>query len=126
MQYQNILIIDDDVEDQEIFNDAVQSISGDISCTSLTDAREALDKLDSRQLNPEVIFLDLNMPMMNGMDFLRELKQRPHLQDIHVIIFSTSSNPNTISQAKQLGAEDFITKPSRFSDLINVLKPLIK
>jgi len=57
MGYRNILLIDDDIEDQEIFNSAVSFISHDLECTSLTSAKEALQKLDNNELKPDVIFL---------------------------------------------------------------------
>jgi len=123
MAYKHILLIDDDVEDQEIFKAALTIVSADIQCTSFTNAQDALDKL--HRINPDVIFLDLNMPIMSGQEFLTAMKNREHIQHIPVIIFSTSSNTGTIQQTKQLGATDFITKPDRFDKLIDLLKPII-
>jgi CheY-like chemotaxis protein len=125
MEYRNILLVDDDVEDQEIFNAALAVASGKAECFALTNAIEAFDKLARNELKPDVIFLDVNMPFMNGLDFLKKVKSTEHLKPIHVIMFSTSSNPATISAAKELGATHFITKPNRFDDLVNILKPLI-
>lgn len=125
MPFQKILLIDDDAEDQEIFKTAVRQVSGMSECTTSANAREALNMLLGKQLTPDVIFLDLNMPLMSGQDFLREIKLRPETQNIPVIIFSTSSNPATITLAKEMGAVDFITKPDRFDKLVNILKPII-
>lgn len=126
MQYHNILLIDDDVEDQEIFNSALSEISKELQCVSLTNAKVALDKLSAHELKPDVIFLDLNMPIMGGLEFLEQLKSRNGLSQIPVIIFSTSSNPSTVAKTKHLGAIDFITKPNRFDTLVEVLKPFIQ
>ncbi len=117
--------MDDDVEDQEIFNAALTLASDQAKCLALTNAIEAFDKLARNELKPDVIFLDVNMPFMNGLDFLKKIKATKHLEPIHVIMFSTSSNPGTISAAKELGAINFITKPNRFDDLVDILKPLI-
>ena len=87
---------------------------------------EALKQLRLHSISPEVIFLDLNMPVMSGQQVLIELKNDPALQNIPVIIFSTSSRPSTIQEMKDLGATNFITKPSGFKDLVNILKPLLK
>jgi CheY-like chemotaxis protein len=126
MPYQNILLIDDDIEDQEIFNSALGLVSNGLQCTSLTNAKEALRKLNSHELHPDVIFLDLNMPIMSGQEFLAEIKNIDHLRTIPIIIFSTSSHLGTIAATKALGAINFITKPNRFDELVNILKPLMQ
>lgn len=125
MAYQNILLIDDDEDDQEIFLEAVAEISGDIRCTAVSDASKTLRRLLDNELQPDVIFLDLNMPVMSGQEFLTEIKQHPELRDIPVIIFSTSSQASTIAQTKELGASDFITKPGAYNELVKILTPLL-
>ena len=125
MQYRNILLIDDDAEDHEIFKTALSYVSDQLQCESYTNAREALEKLERKELSPDVIFLDLNMPLMSGQEFLMEVKKKAEIQDIPVIIFSTSSNPTTIKLTKEMGAINFITKPDRFDTLVNILKPII-
>jgi CheY-like chemotaxis protein len=125
MPYKNILLIDDDEDDQEIFLTALEKIDGSIHCIAIDDARSALDMLASQQLHPEIIFLDLNMPVMNGQQFLLEVKQQDLLKDIPVIVLSTSSHTPTIRLAKELGAVDFISKPGNFEDLISMLRPIV-
>jgi DNA-binding NtrC family response regulator len=125
MQYQKILLIDDDVEDHEIFETALSLVSKQLSFISFTDAKLALDKLDTNEIHADVIFLDLNMPVMSGEEFLMKIKNLDHLKQIPVIIYSTTSNAATISATKNLGAIDFITKPDRFDLLIDILKPII-
>jgi CheY-like chemotaxis protein len=124
MLYNHVLLIDDDEDDQEIFLTAMQQVSTSVTCHTSDNASEALNKLNIRQLNPDVIFLDLNMPVMNGQQFLIAIKKISHLKDIPVIIFSTSSHKATIELMKELEAHDFITKPERFDQLITILKPL--
>lgn len=125
MKYQHILIIDDDEDDQEIFMTAVKQISGTVRCTGVYDATEALKNLETKETVPDVIFPDLNMPVMNGQQFLTELKKNIELASIPVIIFSTSSHPPTIQVTKDLGATDFITKPAQYDELVNLLRPLL-
>jgi CheY-like chemotaxis protein len=125
MVYRNILLIDDDVEDQEIFKIALQNLSDSLEFTAFTNAREALGRLTANTLNPDIIFLDLNMPIMSGQEFLTQVKKLDTTKNIPVIIFSTSSNPSTIQLTKELGAIDFITKPNRFDLLVDILKPII-
>jgi CheY-like chemotaxis protein len=126
MKFRSILHIDDYVEDQEIFGSALEKVSDALKYISFTNAREALSKLINNEFNPDVIFLDLNMPIMSGPEFLREIKSVEHLRAIPVIIFSTTSNPSTIASTKALGAIDFITKPNRFDELVQILKPIIE
>ena len=125
MPYQNILLIDDDEDDQEIFLEAVEQVSVRATCMVLSEARVALHKLSAKEIVPDVIFLDLNMPVMNGQQFLHAIKNEVALKNIPVIIFSTSSHPETIQHVKNLGATDFITKPGRYDELIEILTPLI-
>ena len=125
MKYQQILLIDDDEDDLEIFVSAVRQSSNTVVCTTINNAGEALHKLTIKEIVPDVIFLDLNMPVMNGEQFLTEVKKNKGLLQIPIIIFSTSSYSPTIQLMKDLGANDFLTKPERFDELVNLLKPLL-
>jgi CheY-like chemotaxis protein len=126
MHYKNILLIDDDDDDQEIFLEAAAEVSTTAICTALSDATLALQKLIKQELIPDVIFLDLNMPVMNGQQFLTEIKKIPALKHIPVIIFSTTSHVPTIKITKELGAFDFITKPDKYDTLVSILTKLIR
>jgi len=125
MLYRNILLIDDDEDDQEIFISALEELTDQVSCTPLDNAPDALKFLENGN-HPDVIFLDLNMPVMNGQQFLAIVKQTAALKEIPVVIFSTSSNAETIRQTHELGADGFITKPDNFRDLIRVLQDFLK
>ena len=123
MKYTNILLIDDDIDDQEIFGEALARISQEVNFTAMSNAKDALRQLVGKVISPDAIFLDLNMPIMNGEEFLKLIKMDEELKHIPVIIFSTSANPATIADLKNTGAVDFITKPGSFSTLIEVLTP---
>ena len=125
MTYRNILLIDDDGDDHEIFMAALAKVSLDVKCIGYTNASKALHDLETGKITPDVIFLDLNMPIMNGQQFLVEIKKRLGLCDIPVVIFSTSSHPGTIQLTKELGAMDFITKPNKFDELIHILRTFL-
>ncbi|MFL9832270.1 response regulator [Flavobacterium sp. ST-87] len=124
MEFRNLLLIDDDTDDQEIFISAIEIISSEMICTAMTDASAALEKLLTSELQPDVIFVDLNMPIMNGQEFVSRLKKVEQFQSVPVIIFSTSASPETIANTKELGAADFITKPNSFNDLVKILSSL--
>jgi CheY-like chemotaxis protein len=122
MKYKSILLIDDDEDDQVIFMTGIREVCRNIICKCAFNAKEALESLENGELSPEVIFLDLNMPIMNGQQFLSEIKKRKPLSQIPVIIFTTSSNKSTVDDMLNLGASNFITKPGRYEELITILK----
>ncbi|HEX8516671.1 MAG TPA: response regulator [Bacteroidia bacterium] len=121
-KYQRILLIDDDEDDREIFLTALDRLVSPVICEAFGSARLALDHLSEKKVQTDLIFLDLNMPLMNGQQFLMEIKKHPELKNIPVIIFSTTSHLPTIELMKELGAMDFITKPEGFTELVNTLK----
>jgi DNA-binding NtrC family response regulator len=120
MNYKNILQIDDDIDDCDFFQEALQCISNAVY-TSINDPVEAMHKLVQNEIVPDVIFLDLNMHSMSGMEFLVEIKKKEALKNIPIIIFSTSSLHDIKSEAKKKGAYDFISKPSNFNELKIIL-----
>lgn len=120
MIYKNILQIDDDLDDCELFMEALKAVST-AKYTAIGNPIEALRKLMQKEIEPDVIFLDLNMPAMSGLEFLTEIKKATMLKDIPVVIFSTSQIDDIINEAKEYGAQDFISKPNNFSDLKNII-----
>lgn len=125
MLYQNILLIDDDEDDQEIFLTALECTGKPVQCTVSDSARKALTQITQGDLETDLIFLDLNMPLMNGQQFLSEIKKDEKLRSIPVVILSTSSNMATREQVMQLGAGQFFTKPGRFEDLVAILNGVL-
>ncbi|OXA75913.1 hypothetical protein B0A65_20385 [Flavobacterium frigidimaris] len=120
MAYKNILQIDDDSDDCELFMEALELVST-ATYTAIYDPVEALRKLMQKEISPDVIFLDLNMPIMSGLEFLTEIKKKEGLKEIPIIIFSTSQLDDIIMEAKAHGADDFISKPNNFNDLKKIL-----
>lgn len=125
MSYRSILLIDDDIEEHDIFLSAIKKLPVNIQCSTTGDALTALKNLKSGEWQTDLIFLDLNMPLMTGQQFLLELKKAKETQHIPVIIYSTTSHKATIELMLQLGALDFITKPSGFESLVSVLSSIL-
>jgi len=127
MQHKHILFIDDDADDLEIAGEALGIVSNQITFTSITSATRALEKLlAASESLPDMIFLDLNMPIMNGQDFLAQIKTIDLLKHIPVVILSTTSNASTIKLMKDMGANGFITKPSKFDEWVSVIKACVE
>lgn len=114
-------MIDDDVDDQEIFALALTQVTDQFHCEVANNGYEALQILTKETNLPHYIFLDLNMPKMNGKECLKELKKIDRLRHIPVIIYSTSSSLLDVADAHSLGACDFITKPFSIKDLTDTL-----
>lgn len=123
--HKRIFIIDDDVEDQEIFMEAVKEVSPSIECFASTSGEQALEQLSTGMIKPELIFLDLNMPKLNGKQILGEIKNIPVAKEIPVIMYSTSFAPRDLEEIQRVGAVHHLLKPSRFDDLVSALQELI-
>ncbi|MEX2232761.1 MAG: response regulator [Cyclobacteriaceae bacterium] len=115
-----ILYVDDDPDDRQIFLEAVKTIDESFVCNTAKDGLDALTYLDSNTL-PDVVFLDINMPLMNGKACLAEIKGNKNTSHVPVIIFTTSNNPQEKDECKGLGATDFVHKPISYIEMKDIL-----
>lgn len=111
------LLIDDDEEDREMFATAVSEVSTDVRLMTVQNARDAIGKIRTGEIRPDFIFLDLNMPCVNGYEFLVYLKGQIRQNRIPVIVYSTVSDPLEVTRTKKLGAHAFFEKPSGIKEL---------
>jgi CheY-like chemotaxis protein len=119
-----ILNVDDDNEDIEIFCEAVRDIDPSILCLIAKSAEEALQILHSEIELPSYIFLDINMPKIDGNVCLREIRKDIRLRKIPVIMYSTFSHRSDIEIYKTLQA-DFLVKQNSYRDLVAALKKVL-
>lgn len=119
-----LLYIDDDAEDVELFCEAIKNIHPSYLCLVAHNAKDGLHILET--LIPDVIFLDINMPVMNGKDALQVIKSTSHLASVPVCMLSTTTNPSEIKKCKELGASECFVKPNSFSELCGILKNYFK
>jgi CheY-like chemotaxis protein len=119
-------LVDDDTDDQEIFLKVMRNIDPAIRNMTAVNGVDALKKLNATKENPDLIFLDLNMPLMNGKEFLQALYKLRKFSTIPVVILSTTSDTGTIAETLELGAKHFITKPDTFSDWETALKIVLE
>lgn len=119
-------LIDDDTDDQEIFLIALEGISETIKCKYANDGIKALEKLNlDKSFIPDYIFLDMNMPRMNGKECLVEIRKIDRLKQVPTFIYSTSVDPRMVEEVKDLGATDVIIKPTSIKVLSDILENLI-
>ena len=115
-----ILLIEDDEDDQDIFCRALELAYPAVQCDIANTGKEGIEMALN---NPyDLIFLDLNMPLMSGFECLAILKRSPRTKNIMVIITSTSNSPEDIERSMKLGAATYFIKPSSFSPLVERLK----
>lgn len=117
-----IILVDDDADDIMLFCEALATISQEIVCRTAGNGKDFFEALEANIPElPDVIFLDINMPIMNGWECLKTLKESPYYKDIPTIMYSTSGARNDVELAYSLGASMFITKPDDFKDLCHIL-----
>lgn len=121
-----LLLIDDDADDQEIFLTALSDLKTPFECETANNGRSALEKLQSGEVKPELIFLDLNMPLMDGRQFLKHLRNTEGIQHLPVFIFSTTNDARTITETMALGADRFVSKPPSYHGLVSLLSHLLE
>lgn len=128
-----ILMADDDDDDFVLTQKALKESKLLNTLVRVKDGEELLDYLQKRgdyehqeTLRPGVILLDLNMPRKDGREALREIKSDANLNDIPVVVFTTSKAEEDIYRSYQLGVNSFITKPVTFENLLHVMQALGK
>jgi len=126
-EQKKIVLIDDDDDDWLLFREAIRRIDQNLIHHYFQDAVEAIHALAKypKEDLPHYIFVDLNMPRMNGKEFLLEIKGRTELAHIPVIVLSTSDHEEDIRQAKLFGALYFVTKPYKLALLEAALRFVI-
>jgi len=121
----NIFYTDDDADDRDVFREVIKEIDEEVYIFTQRDGEELMNILKNPPPRAHLIFLDLNMPGKNGYEVLREIRASEKLRDLPVIIFSTSSDEDSITQTKALGATLYINKPTSYTELKRILKQVL-
>jgi len=116
----SILIIDDDKYIRSTFEDLLVPIGHDV--VSLMTAEDAIDYLEKEEI--DLIFLDLKLPGMSGLDFLKKLKSMK--SDIPIVVITGYANVDTSVQAMKLGARDYIRKPFNIEEILLIVDKTVK
>jgi DNA-binding response OmpR family regulator len=126
IKYKNLVLIDDDQDDLDFFIEGVSSLDSSIKCTTYTNSLSVQNLLVAQELPaPDIFFLDLNMPLLNGKQLLQKIKELQKYADIPVIIYTTSSSHEDKVETRRLGATHFITKPYTIKELTQRLKLIL-
>ena len=119
-----VLMADDDEDDCTLARNAFKESGarGIIRC--IENGMELMDYLSRSESAPVLILLDLNMPIKDGRQALKEIKSTPAFQHIPVVVFTTSRDHKDIAYSVQMGAQSFITKPNTFGEWVSIMKSL--
>ncbi|MGJ8736924.1 response regulator [Zobellia laminariae] len=114
----NIALADDDEDDRMLFSEAIDEIGIRTKLSLFKHGQELMDYLTLPNIVlPNLIFLDLNMPIKNGMQCLKEIRQNPDLKDLCIAIYSTSSSEKDVEETFLNGANIYLNKPNNFVKL---------
>jgi len=115
----NVVLVDDDAEDREFFQEVVEELPYEVALTTYKNGQEFIDGLiQNKDLLPDLVFLDLNMPIKNGIQSLKEVRQMEEFKKIPIIaIYSTSISPEDKADTFHLGADAYISKPNDYREL---------
>jgi CheY-like chemotaxis protein len=128
-----MLLIEDSLVHQELTRRAIEAVGANVKLFVVSDGVEALDYLHHRgdyeakdsSPRPDLILLDLNMPRMNGLELLEEIKRDPRLRMIPVNILTTSDASSDIDNSYERGANAYLVKPDGFGDFKKLLAELV-
>ncbi|MFC5684248.1 response regulator [Flavobacterium sp. MAHUQ-51] len=121
-----ITLADDDEDDRMFFTDAFEELKINTVVNTVNDGVALMDFLNHPEtVLPNIIFLDLNMPLKSGIECLKEIKANPKFKDIVIAIYSTSSSEEDIENTFVLGANIYIKKPNNFGKLKEVLSEVV-
>jgi CheY-like chemotaxis protein len=121
----NIILADDDEDDCLLFQDVILDLNIVANITIARHGEELLHILQNYNGVPEVIFLDMNMPLRDGLECLKEIRKSQSLKIVPVIILSTSSHSQTVEDVFKEGANLYIRKPDSFDKLRSILENVL-
>ncbi|MDB5205744.1 MAG: response regulator receiver protein [Flavisolibacter sp.] len=122
IKVRNLVLAEDDSEDAEIFQDILNDVSSGINLSVVSNGLLLMNLLHTTQELPDIIFLDMNMPLKNGLQCLQEIRNFDKWNHIRIIILSTSSQPELVKTAYELGAELYLEKPTSYSKFKMLIK----
>ncbi len=119
----HVLLIDDDEDEPEIFSEALKKMPEPIDCYTVASPEHALKVLND--FVPHFIFVDYNMPKMNGVEFISEIRKIKKLATVPLILYSNNLDKDVVAEAMSLGATACIKKPDKTSILVDKLKDIL-
>jgi DNA-binding NtrC family response regulator len=120
------LLVDDDMDDAELFQEALGKVDASINFNHALDGRKMFQYLSMQDPKPDIIFLDINLTDLSGWQCLIQLKSHHDYQEIPVIMYSNSYAIDDHEMAHQMKALGLLTKPNNFPSLVDTLSKICK
>ncbi|MFC6095398.1 response regulator [Flavobacterium qiangtangense] len=120
------VLVDDDPNDRDLFKDAFSSLRVKSTLALLKDGEEALEFFSTAAELPHILFLDLNMPRVGGMEVLKVLRSDPKFSSLPIAIYSTSNAESHIESSLSFGANLCIVKTNSFEKLKSAIESALK
>lgn len=120
-----IVNVDDDQDDREMFCISLEMIDMEIDCVQFDSGEKAVRSLSDQKFSADYIFMDINMPRMNGYECVKELLELPHLRNTGIIMFSSTFNPRDQVDFGVLGLK-YLLKTSNIPSLAESIRKLIQ
>jgi CheY-like chemotaxis protein len=125
MRINQILLVDDDQDDRDFITYALSQVNPAILCHYASNGRHAIELLVAKEVSPDLILLDLNMPVMDGFQFLKFRQEHELLSSIPVIVHSTTEDNVAAGESRSLGANHFTTKPNTVDGMVATLRQIL-
>jgi CheY-like chemotaxis protein len=122
----NILLIEDDAIEVMKFNRVLSTLGLNHKIVEANNGEEALEILKIKETVPDIIILDLNMPKINGIEFLQILKNDSYLRYIPAIILTTSNNHKDVLECYKIGIAGYVLKPLKYEDYVDRIKKTLE
>lgn len=116
-------IEDDEIEVMKLRQ--VLSVYPDLECREATDGLDALEYLQQARELPDLIIMDINMPRLGGLEFLKRIKESERLRHLPVVVLSSSKNPRDIKSCGYLGVAGYFVKPLRLEAYVELIGKLM-
>ena len=120
-----IVNVDDDPDDRDMFCMAINRIDKQIECIQVESGEDAIELFLDTKFTPDFIFMDINMPLMNGYECVREIYQYPNLANTRIIMFSSTFNPRDQVEFGVLGIK-YLLKTSSITSLADSIRKLLQ
>lgn len=123
---QTVHLADDDEDDRMLMKDALEEANPNVTVIEAQDGKELVENVkNSDDLSDTVVLVDMNMPKMNGIEAIKEIRSEPELADVPAVMLSTSDNPELKKKALAAGANEFFVKPNNFKALLDIARRII-
>jgi CheY-like chemotaxis protein len=122
-----IIIIEDDMDDQEILTDVFKSLNYKNEIRFFPDGEQALEYLKATEIKPFIIFSDINMPRLGGMELREKIHENEdlRLKSIPFLFFSTSAEQKYVIDAYSKSVQGFFVKPREYNDIVETIKTIV-